>query len=66
MENNFYTKREDIVNAITHGIGALLAIAALVILIVYAALKGTAWHVVSFFYIWSYFSDTLFRIYTIS
>ncbi|KAJ50953.1 hemolysin III [Clostridium tetanomorphum] len=48
MENNFYTKREDIVNAITHGIGALLAIAALVILIVYAALKGTAWHVVSF------------------
>lgn len=48
MENNFYTKKEEIGNAITHGIGAFLAIAALVILIVFAALKGTVWHVVSF------------------
>ncbi|WP_027623972.1 PAQR family membrane homeostasis protein TrhA [Clostridium lundense] len=48
MENNFYTKKEETVNAITHGIGAGLSIAALVILIVFAALKGTVWHVVSF------------------
>ncbi|WP_040210436.1 PAQR family membrane homeostasis protein TrhA [Clostridium polynesiense] len=48
MENNFYTKQEEIVNAITHGAGAALAIAALVVLIVFAALKGTVWHVVSF------------------
>ncbi|NCD10451.1 MAG: hemolysin III family protein [Negativicutes bacterium] len=39
---------EEIANSITHGIGALLSIAGLVILIVVAANKGTAWHVVSF------------------
>lgn len=43
-----YTKREEIANAITHGIGAALSVAALVILIVFAAWKGTAVHVVSF------------------
>ncbi|SHJ97977.1 hemolysin III [Clostridium amylolyticum] len=48
MEQSFYTKQEEIVNAITHGAGVALAIAALVILIVFSALKGTPWHVVSF------------------
>lgn len=48
MEQSFYTKQEEIVNAITHGVGVALAIAALVILIVFSALKGTPWHVVSF------------------
>lgn len=48
MEGNFYTKNEEIVNAITHGIGTGLAIAALVILVVSAVFKGTPWHVVSF------------------
>ncbi len=43
-----YTRREEVANAITHGIGALLSVAALVLLIVFAAMKGTAWHVVSF------------------
>lgn len=43
-----YTRREEIVNAITHGIGALLSVAALVILIVFASLYSSAWHVVSF------------------
>ncbi|MBJ6361358.1 hemolysin III family protein [Paenibacillus sp. GCM10012307] len=43
-----YTRREEVANAITHGIGALLSVAALVLLIVFASLKGTAWHVVSF------------------
>lgn len=43
-----YTKGEEIANAITHGIGVLLSIAALVLLIVFAVMKGTAWHVVSF------------------
>lgn len=45
---NFYTKGEEIANAITHGVGAALAIAALVILIIASAMRGTAWHVVSF------------------
>ncbi|RCX21352.1 hemolysin III [Fontibacillus phaseoli] len=43
-----YPRREEIANAITHGIGALLSLAGLVLLIVYSSLKGTAWHVVSF------------------
>jgi hemolysin III len=39
---------EEVVNSITHGIGALLSIAGLVILIVAAAIHGDAWHMVSF------------------
>ncbi|CAM3491468.1 PAQR family membrane homeostasis protein TrhA [Marinicrinis lubricantis] len=43
-----YNLREEIANAISHGIGALLSIAALVLLIVYSSLYGDTWHVVSF------------------
>lgn len=32
-------------NAVTHGIGLLLSVAALVLLVVFAALRGNAWHV---------------------
>jgi hemolysin III len=45
---HIFSKQEEIANSITHGIGALLSIAALVILIVCSSLYGTAWHVVSF------------------
>ncbi|GAK38543.1 hemolysin-like protein [Paenibacillus sp. TCA20] len=49
MANTYtYTRREEVANAITHGIGALLSVAALVLLIVAASVNGTAWHVVSF------------------
>lgn len=61
-ENKFKpgpTTGEEIANAVTHGIGALLAIAALVILVVVAAIKGTVWHVVSF----SIFGATLVLLY---
>ncbi len=53
---------EEIFNSITHGIGALLSIAALVLLIVFAATKGNAWHVVSF----TIFGTTLVLLYTSS
>lgn len=43
-----FSKGEEITNAIIHGIGFLLSIAALVILIVSSSLNGTVWHVVSF------------------
>lgn len=43
-----YTRREEIANAITHGVGVLFSIAALVLLIVYSAKEGTTAHVVSF------------------
>jgi hemolysin III len=41
-------KKEEIANAITHGLGAALAIAALVLLVVFSVIKGNTWHVVSF------------------
>ncbi|MDP4143768.1 MAG: hemolysin III family protein [Bacillota bacterium] len=47
-EGKFYTKGEEIANAITHGIGEGLAITALVLLIVFAAKYGDAWYVVSY------------------
>ncbi|PSL42443.1 hemolysin III [Salsuginibacillus halophilus] len=42
-----FSKREEIANAITHGIGALFSVAALVILVVYAALEATSLHIVT-------------------
>ena len=49
MANTYtYTRREEVVNAVTHGIGAVLSVAALVLLVVAASINGTAWHVVSF------------------
>jgi hemolysin III len=48
MNTGFFKGREEIANAVTHGIGAGLAISALVILIVFAAIEGTTVHVVGF------------------
>jgi hemolysin III len=61
-----YSTGEEIANAITHGVGALLAIAALVVLVVLAVMRGTVWHVVSFSVFGStlvllYFSSTLYH-----
>src|SRR3712207_5900931 len=46
--NNFYTKGEEIANAITHGIGTLLAIAGLVILVVQSARYADGWYVTGY------------------
>jgi len=54
-----YDKKEEILNSITHGIGAGLAIAALVILVVFAAKRGDVWRVVSF----SIFGSTMILLY---
>jgi hemolysin III len=43
-----YSNREEMANAISHGIGVLLSIAALVLLVVRATMHGNIWHVVSF------------------
>jgi hemolysin III len=42
-----YTSREEFVHSLTHGIGAALSVVGLVVLVTLAALRGTAWHVVS-------------------
>jgi hemolysin III len=56
------TRGEEIANAIIHGIGAALSIAALVLLVVYAAGKNDAWRVVSF----SIYGATLIFLYVMS
>jgi hemolysin III len=53
---------EEIANSVTHGIGAALSIAALVLLVVFASKHGDAWRVVSF----SIFGATLFFLYLAS
>ena len=53
---------EEIANSVTHGIGAALSIAALVILVVFASRRGDAWQIVSF----SIFGTTLFLLYLAS
>jgi len=42
-----YTPGEEFANTITHGIGALLSVAALALLVTFPALKGDAWGVTS-------------------
>jgi len=58
----FYSTAEEIVNSVSHGIGALLSIAGLVILIVFASLYGNSWHIVSF----SIYGSTLIVLYVAS
>ncbi len=42
-----YKQSEETANAVSHLAGALLATAALVVMIVFSALRGNAWHIVS-------------------
>ncbi len=44
----FYETKEERLNVISHGIGLLLSVAALVLLVVYASIYGSAMHIVSF------------------
>lgn len=60
---------EEIANSITHGIGALLSIAAFVILIIVASKKDDIWHLVSFSIygitlVLLYLSSTLYHSFT--
>lgn len=57
-----YSFGEQIANAITHGIGAVLSIAGLTVLVTLAITKGNIWHLVSF----SIFGMSLLILYTAS
>jgi hemolysin III len=57
-----YQLGEEIANSVTHGVGAVLAIAGSVVLVVMAALHGTVWHVVGC----AVFGGTLVVLYTAS
>jgi hemolysin III len=50
---------EEIINSITHGIGALLSIIALIVLVMVAGQHGDIWHLVSF----SIYGCTLILLY---
>ncbi len=56
------TLAEEIANAVTHGIGAALSIAALVVLVVLASTRGDVWRVVSL----SIYGSTLTLLYLCS
>jgi len=58
----FYDQEEEKLNIITHALGVVLSIVALVLLVVYAAKTGTVWHVVSF----SIFGSSLILLYSAS
>lgn len=47
MQTYTFTTKEEIAHAITHGIGALLSIAGLVLLIVFSSFSGNPWKIVS-------------------
>jgi len=55
-------KKEEIANTISHGIGIAIAIAVVTILVVFGAIYGTAWHVVSF----SVFGASMITLYIAS
>lgn len=57
-----YTLGEEIFNAVTHGVGSLLSVAGCVILIVFGAVYGDVWSVVSN----SVFGASLIILYTSS
>lgn len=56
---NRYSIKEEIFNSISHGIGAFLSIAALVIIVAFASISGDVWKIVSF----SIYGFTLFFLY---
>jgi hemolysin III len=45
---HFFQKLREPVSGLTHFAGLLLSITALVLLVVYAAIEGTPWHIVAF------------------
>lgn len=65
QEKEAYRKlsvREEIFNSVTHGIGTVLSLAALVSLIIIAVSKGNKWHLVSF----TIYGSTLVLLYLAS
>lgn len=55
-------KMREPVSGITHLIGAILSVIGLILMVYYAAVKGTVWHIVSY----SIFGGSLILLYTAS
>ena len=58
----FYHPNEERLNVISHGMGLILSVIALVLLVTYAISDGTVWHVISF----SIYGASLVILYTAS
>lgn len=58
----YYPAKEEMFNVISHFLGLLLSIAALALMVTFASLYGTAWHIVSF----SIFGSSLVILYLAS
>jgi len=43
-----YSQKEELLNVISHGLGFVLSIPALIVLVIYAKREGNIWHIVSF------------------
>lgn len=54
-----FTRKEELANSISHGLGAIFGLVALVLMIVFASIKGNAWHVVSL----TIYGSTLFILF---
>lgn len=57
-----YRRTEEIFNAVSHAIGIPISIAVISLLVVFASLNGTAWHIVSY----SIFGTSMLLLYTAS
>jgi hemolysin III len=42
-----FSDKEDLANALSHFLGAVLSVAALVLMVVFSSLRGNAWHIAS-------------------
>lgn len=62
LSENLYSLGEEIAHAVSHGLGAVMAIAGLCVLVVYAALYGERVHVVAS----AIFGATMILLYTAS
>lgn len=59
MKSKRLIKAEELFNSISHGVGVMLAIAALVLLVVFASIEGNPWKIVSF----SIFGSSLIAVF---
>lgn len=57
-----YTAMEEVAHALTHGVGAILSVVALVVMLTWAAAYGDTWHVVAA----SIYGASLILLYTAS
>lgn len=61
-KTHVFTRNEEVANAVSHGVGVVFSLVCLVLLIVFAAVHGTPWHVVSF----TIYGATMLILYTCS